>query len=167
MPNKFSENLPKPIFVSKTLVMVKNAAVLLVFLLALNLTGISQTLKIKCNSAENLHLVLVGSDNLGHKTTKVIYDVSQGYRKKFSLFKEKYGYDMYNNSKMSHEPSDSTSEWTELHVYDKSNTMFSKVDLTKSVSKLKLDKSGIWVRVKRHTERDYLLTEVVINDPEL
>lgn len=126
--------------------------------------GNAQTIKIKCNSAENLHLVLIGSDAQGHKTTRTLYDVTVGFKKRISLFKEKYGYDNYDNSSMQHENGDSTNRWRELHIYNNSNTLFSRLDLTKPVDRIDVPESGIWLRVKQHTERDYVLTDVTIND---
>lgn len=127
----------------------------------------AQTLKVKCNSAENLHLVIIGSDDQGHKTSRIIYDVTQGYRKKFSIYKEKYGYDNYNRAKMAHDANDSTNKWTEMHIYDKSNTYFSRLDLTKPADKITIDKTGMWARVRISDERNYTITEVTINDEEL
>ena len=144
--------------------MIRIATTLLFSLLIACAKTKAQTLVIKCNSAEYLHLVAVGDDASGHKTVRGFTEVTQGFRKTMSLFKEKYGYDNYNNSSMIHEPDDSTSRWTELRIYDKSNTRFATLDLTKAAKHVTIEQTDLELSVRQETERGYLITTVIISD---
>lgn len=123
-----------------------------------------QTLRIKSNSVENLQLVAVGIDKDGHYTSKTLYDFHHGQYKMLSLFEEKYGYDYFHNKDMKEIGLDATCHWTKLMVYDASNTIYDTIDLTKSDSKAHIAHASVWAKVKRRYERDYLVTDVVLND---
>lgn len=139
--------------------------------LCLALAGISavkaQTLRIKSKSLENLHIVAVGSDKDGHVTTSgVLYDFNDGYYTTLSLFGEKYGFDRYHNKEMMHEGADPSSRWTKLVIYDASNVIYDTIDLTKPASKIHIAHANVWAKVKIRYDRDYVITDVVLNDEE-
>lgn len=125
----------------------------------------AQTLRIRSNSIENLHIVAVGTDKDGHVVTSgMMYDFYQDYYKVLSLFKEKYGFDRYHNKEMKHEGADPSSRWTKLLVYDASNTLYDTIDLTKPGNRIFIAHANIWAKVKVRYERDYEVTDVVLND---
>ena len=125
----------------------------------------AQTLRIRSNSLENLHIVAIGTDKEGHViSSNMTYDFYQNDYKVLSLFKEKYGFDRYHNKEMQHEGADPTSKWTKLVIYDASNRIYDTIDLTKEAKRANIAHANIWAKVKMRYERDYLVTDVVIND---
>lgn len=124
-----------------------------------------QTLRIRSNSIENLHVVAVGVDKGGQVTqSDMLYDFEHDQYKVVSLFEEKYGYDHYHNKDMKHEGFDHTARWTKLLIYDGSNVLYDTIDLTKPAKKLHTVHGNIIVKVKVRQERDYVITDVVLTD---
>ncbi len=123
-----------------------------------------QTLRIRSNSIENLHIVAVGIDKNGHYTTKMMYDFNQEHFKTLSLFEEKYGYDYYHNVEMKHEGLDPTCRWTKLIIYNASNVVYDTIDLTKASPMIHIGHASVWAKVKIRHERDYVITDVILND---
>jgi hypothetical protein len=128
----------------------------------------AQTLRIRSNSLENLHIVAEGTDKDGHVITSgVLYDFYQNDYKVLSLFKEKYGFDRFHNKEMQHEGADPTAKWTKLVIYDASNRIYDTIDLTKETKKSHIAHANIWAKVKIRYDRDYVITDVVINDDDV
>ena len=124
----------------------------------------AQTLRIRSNSIENLHVVAVGTDKAGHYTSKTIYDFYQGQWKTLSFYKVKFGYDAYHNKEMIHDGYDPTSKWASLLIYDNSNTLCGKLDLTQPAKRISLGNTKVWAKIKQAYDRDYLITDVILND---
>ncbi len=124
----------------------------------------AQTLRIRSYSLENLQLSAVGTDGVGHHTSKTFYDVSMNGWKVVSLNEVKYGYDNYNNQEMKHEGSAGTDQWTSLVVFNNSTTERDVIDLTRSADRVHLAHANVWAKVKRRYDRNYIITEVVLND---
>lgn len=143
--------------------MIRHILVLcLIFLCIASAQG--QTLRIRSNSVENLHIVAVGIDKDGNTTTRMLYDFTGDHYKRLSLFEEKYGYDYYHNKEMKHEGLDPTCRWTKLMIYDASNTIYDTIDITKADNMVHIGHASIWAKIKIRRERDYILTDVIIND---
>ncbi len=124
----------------------------------------AQTLRIRSNSLENLHIAAVGVDKDGHYTTKTYYDLNQDQWKVVSLYEAKYGYDKYDNKEMQHEGLDATAKWQKLIIYDASNTVCDVLDLTKTDKRASLGHAHIWAKVKQSWDRNYLIPDVTLND---
>ncbi len=124
----------------------------------------AQTLRIRSNSVENLHIVALGTDKEGHKTSKMIYDFTGDQWRTLSFYELKYGYDAYHNREMTHDGYDPTQGWTKLMIYDNSNTLYGSIDLTKPTKRVSVGNAKVWAKVKQKTERDYLITDVILND---
>lgn len=124
----------------------------------------AQTLRIRSNSVENLHIVAIGTDKEGHVTSKTLYDFSGDTWKTISFYELKYGYDAYNNKEMTHEGFDPKQHWTKLMIYDASNTLYGTLDLTKPTRKASVGSTKVWGKIKQAYDRDYLITDVILND---
>ena len=133
------------------------------FLFVLLTPAYAQTLRVRCNSIDNLHVVAIGVDKNGQYTSRTIYDFTHDNWRTISLFDEKYGYDSYNNSNMKHEGYDPTCRWKKLIVYNGSNTICDSLDLTKPTSKAHIG-AELWAKVKQRYDRNYLITDVILND---
>lgn len=126
-----------------------------------------QTLRIRSNSLENLHVVAVGTDKGGQVTkSEMLYDFEHDKYKVVSLFEEKYGYDHYHNKDMKHEGMDHTARWTKLLIYDGSHVLYDTIDLTKPAKRIHTVHGNVLVKVKVRYERDYVITDVVLTDDE-
>ncbi|MBC7554256.1 MAG: hypothetical protein H7257_09775 [Taibaiella sp.] len=130
----------------------------------LTLATKAQTLRIRSNSIESLHIVAMGSDKEGHITSKTLYDFHQDNWKTLSYYELKYGYDAYHNKEMIHDGYDAESKWTKLLVYDNSNTLCATLDLTQPTKRASLGNTRVWAKVKQKWERDYMVTDVILND---
>lgn len=124
----------------------------------------AQTLRIRSNSVENLHLVVMGTDKDGHKTSKTMYDFGGDTWKTLSFYETKYGYDAYHNKEMTHDGYDPTQRWTSIMVYDNSNTLYGTIDLSKPTKRASVGTTKVWAKIKQAYERDYLITDVILND---
>ncbi len=123
----------------------------------------AQTLRVRCNSADNLQVVAVGADNKGHYASQTLYDMTQDNWRTVSLYDVKFGYDKYNNSEMVHGAADSTWRWKKILVYN-NNVLFDSLDITKPAKHVTLGTADIWAKVKIAYERDYVITDVILND---
>ena len=134
------------------------------FLLVLLAPAQAQTLRIRSNSIENLHIVAVGTDKNGQYTSKTMYDITHDNWKTISLFEEKYGYDNYNNKNMKHEGYDPTCRWKKIIVYDASNVAYDSIDVTRPAKRASLGTAKVWAKVKVKYDRNYVITDVILND---
>jgi hypothetical protein len=123
-----------------------------------------QMLRFRLNSVQNLHIVVVGQNQDGKKFSKTYYDLTHDTWKKISLNELMYGYDAFHNKEMIHDGYDTLSKWTAMLVYDKSNRLCGQLDLTNAVQHRSLENTSIWARIRQNWERDYLVTDVIIND---
>ncbi len=143
--------------------MIKNILSFCLLFVALSQTQ-AQTLRIRSNSVENLHIVAVGTDKDGHTTSKTIYDFTGDHWKTLSFYELKYGYDAYHNKEMTHDGYDPTQRWVKLMIYDNSNTLYGTLDLEKATPRASIGNTKVWAKIKRAHERDYLVTDVILND---
>jgi hypothetical protein len=126
----------------------------------------AQTLRLRSNSLNNLHIVAIGKDDAGHTISKTLYDVSFGFWKTISLFDVKYGYDKYNNKEMQHQGYDHTAHWTQLVIFNNSNSRCDTLNISERAKNIHLDYSDLIARVSKSYDRNYVITDVVLNDEE-
>ena len=126
----------------------------------------AQTLRIRSNSVENLHIIAIGVDKAGHTTSKTLYDVSYGFRKTISLYDVKYGYDKYNKKDMEHSGYDPTLEWKSLVVYNNSTSRYDTLNIRERNNDAHLGYANIRAKVSKSYERNYVITDVVLNDED-
>ena len=143
--------------------MIKHLVTVCCLFIALSQTQ-AQTLRIRSNSVESLHIVAIGTDKDGHKTSKILYDFGGDTWKTLSFYETKYGYDAYHNKEMIHDGYDPLQQWTSLMIYDNSNTLYGSLDLTKATNRASIGSTKVWAKIKRGYDRDYLITDVILND---
>jgi len=124
----------------------------------------AQTLRIKSNSVDNLHMVAMGTDRDGNHVTKTLYDVSYGYRKALNLYQVKYGTKGYSASDVEHASADAGSKWQKLVVYNNSTAQYDTLNLAERAKNQILPYAGLRARVSFTWERDYVITDVVLDD---
>jgi len=132
--------------------------------LLLLLQAQAQTLRIKCNSIQNLQIAVSGENALGKYTATHITNLSHDEWRTISLYDVKMGYDLYVNSEMGHENADSTWKWVKLSIYTDGAQAYDSLDLTKPARRVYMNNSGIIGKVKIAYDRRYMITEVILND---
>ncbi|MBC7554926.1 MAG: hypothetical protein H7257_13215 [Taibaiella sp.] len=140
--------------------------ILLVLLAAQFLPGVAgaQSLRLKSNSAKKYHVTATGLNKEGQQITRQLDDVSLGYWKTVSLYKTKYGYDMYNNKQMKREGGDATNRWQTLTIVEDGTGKTDVLDITRPVTEQRLANNRTWVKIKQSWDSDYLLTYVLLYD---
>lgn len=147
--------------------MKKHILVSLAFLCAI-LIGISpvsgQSIRLKSSSEKHLNITFTGLNKEGKEVTKTIENVDLGYWKTFSLYKTKYGYDLYNNKEMKADGADGTNRWKKMVVTDEKTSATDALDLTNDIEEKKLPNNHLWVRIKIRYDNDYQLTYISLFD---
>ena len=64
---------------------------------------------------------------------------------------------------MKHEGYDPTCRWTKLVVYDASNIASDSLDITQPTKMAHIG-TRVWAKVKQKYDRNYLVTDVILND---
>ena len=126
----------------------------------------AQTLRIRSNSAENLHIVAIGTDKAGHTISKTLYDVCYDYWKVISLNDVKYGYDNYTAKEMEHAGYDPSLKWKMLVIYNNSTSRYDTLNITQRAKEVHLGYAAVRAKVSLSYERKYVITDVVINDED-
>ena len=145
--------------------MIKHLTLLGIALVVFAQTN-AQTLRIRSNSVENLHIIAVGSDDAGHITSKTLYDVGYGFWKTISLFDVKYGYDKYNNNAMEHSGYDKSCKWKYLVIYNNSTSRYDTLNIKERANNVHLGYADLRAKVSLSYERNYVITDVILNDEE-
>lgn len=132
--------------------------------LATAASGSAQSLKIKSSSARKLKITAYGLNKEGKRCSAELNDVELGYWKTLSLYKMKFGYDLYNNQNMEKSGADVSNRWTTMTIEDKETGAKDEVDLTREIDEVKLKTTKLWLRVRQQFDYDYQLTTVSLFD---
>ncbi len=127
-------------------------------------SAFAQSIRLKSSSEKHLKVVFTGVNNKGKEITRTIEDVGLGFWKTFSLYKTKYGYDLYNNKEMKADGADGSNRWTKMVVTDEKTSANDMLDLTQDIDEKKLANTRLWVRVKIKYDNDYQLTYISFFD---
>ena len=138
----------------------------LISCLTLLLTGIAgaQSLRLKSNSVSVFKVTAIGVSKDGTRITKTLNDVGLGFWKTISLYKTKYGYDLYNNKEMKSDGADATNRWQSLILYNEAIGKSDTLDITSHTEEKRLRNCHIWARVRQTYDNDYLMTYVLLCD---
>lgn len=122
-----------------------------------------QTVRLKSNSDKHFKVTLTGVNRQGKEVTRTIDNVDKGYWKNISLYKTKYGYDLYNNKQMKREGADGTNRWKKIMITDIASSASDELDLTQDAEK-KLPNTHLWVGVRITYDSDYQVTHLTFYD---
>ena len=124
----------------------------------------SQSIRFKSSSDKHLKITAIGVNKQGQEVSKTLNDVSLGYWKTISLYKTKYGYDLYNNKEMKSDGADATNRWKKIIVTDENTSATDQLDITDDIEEKKLPNTHLWIRVKIKWDSDYQLTYISFFD---
>ena len=124
----------------------------------------AQAIKLKSNSEKKLKVVFIGTNKKGEEVKRTLDWVDLGFWKTVSLYKSKYGYDLYNNGEMKEDGKDGTNRWKRMIVTDANTAATDELDLTRNEEEVKLPNNHLWVRMKKRADNDYYLTHISLYD---
>ncbi len=124
----------------------------------------AQSVRLKSSSEKHFTVTLKGTNKAGKEVTRVLEDVDLGYWKTISLYKTKYGYDLYNNKEMKSDGKDGTNRWKKVIITDTKTSATDELDITTDTPEKKLPNNRTWIRVKIKYDNDYQLTYISLFD---
>lgn len=128
------------------------------------MTANAQTLKIRSNSEKKLKVTAYGVNKEGKQVSIELNNVDLGYWRTLSLYKAKYGYDLYHNKNMKKSGADVSNHWTRMVVELKGTDQRDEIDLTGELDEAKLSSTKLWLRLQQKFDGDYQLTTVSFYD---
>jgi hypothetical protein len=124
----------------------------------------AQSIRLKSSSEKHFKVIFTGTNKAGQEVTKTLENVDLGFWKTISLYKTKYGYDLYNNKEMKSDGADATNRWKRMVITDEKTSATDELDITSGIDEKKLPNNHLWIRIKLKYDNDYLLTYISLFD---
>ncbi len=141
------------------------ATLISVFIFAqLYTQGFAQIIHFKSNCERHFKITFIGTNKNGKEVKKTLDNVSIGDWETVSLYKVKYGYDLYNNKEMQNSGADASGKWQKMEITDLQVNTTDILDISQSADALQAPGNHIWVRIKNRYERDYIVSRIFIYD---